>query len=606
MNAKGARAENTCQWILSHPTYLSWLRSKDSQVLWLSGGPGKGKTFLSIFLAEQFELITQNPEGGILLQYFCDNQDDKRNTAVSITRGFIYQLLRKSTSLFKHIVPIWELQKEELFSDRSFETLWDILEAMLRNLGPQNVYCILDALDECEEKSLQPLTRRLKALFLGSGGVPPPSYLKMIVVSRELPLCLPQALQSFFRLELDSELDSEVTQDLHQYITVKLDEYFPRRLDHDPWRDKLEKTLVERAGGTFLWLGFAILILKDKSRSEVDDSLPDLPKGLGPMYERIFLQIKEERRGKVARILRWVVMAVRPLRVAEFADALGTESSAGLTKEEVMREQIAFCGYMLSIQQDEVHLVHQSAKDFLLAKKIEINPQLDLFMIHQDEVNAEIVKTCIAYLHKDEFVNNPDEIRRLLEMNSGEFAFLRYATLNWIAHAKSLPDDAESAFDLSMDFFAEKEPYTGLFWGWRCAYSDAPGHSNAVLFSAFYLSCYHGIMPLLKKSLALKKQKWKNGREDPVNKVDIYDRSPLYIAIGGRNDVAVRFLLEQGADVTPRVLKLAQSRGPSMLKILTDWQESHNAGRNGAVLRQAISKVGNHLRRFTKMNISEG
>jgi hypothetical protein len=54
IDTKGERVSGTCKWIKSNATYLSWLRSR-SQLLWLSGGPGKGKTMLSIFLAEELE-----------------------------------------------------------------------------------------------------------------------------------------------------------------------------------------------------------------------------------------------------------------------------------------------------------------------------------------------------------------------------------------------------------------------------------------------------------------------------------------------------------------------------------------------------------------------
>ena len=41
ITTKGPGVDGTCQWIKSHALYDSWLRSH-SQLLWLSGGPGKG------------------------------------------------------------------------------------------------------------------------------------------------------------------------------------------------------------------------------------------------------------------------------------------------------------------------------------------------------------------------------------------------------------------------------------------------------------------------------------------------------------------------------------------------------------------------------------
>jgi hypothetical protein len=52
-------------------------------LLWISGGPGKGKTMLSIFLTEELEKM----ENAELLFYFCNHQDEKRNIAVAVRDG---------------------------------------------------------------------------------------------------------------------------------------------------------------------------------------------------------------------------------------------------------------------------------------------------------------------------------------------------------------------------------------------------------------------------------------------------------------------------------------------------------------------------------------
>jgi hypothetical protein len=43
---------------------------------------------LSIFLTEELEqLAKQSHERAIVLQYFCDNTDEKRNTATNVVRS---------------------------------------------------------------------------------------------------------------------------------------------------------------------------------------------------------------------------------------------------------------------------------------------------------------------------------------------------------------------------------------------------------------------------------------------------------------------------------------------------------------------------------------
>jgi hypothetical protein len=55
---------------------------------------------LSIFLAEELERVEKESQDTIFIEYFCDNKDEKRNTAVGIFRGLVFQLLNKRKELF--------------------------------------------------------------------------------------------------------------------------------------------------------------------------------------------------------------------------------------------------------------------------------------------------------------------------------------------------------------------------------------------------------------------------------------------------------------------------------------------------------------------------
>src|SRR6266702_5260426 len=71
-SAKRTRVAGTCEWIRNNSMYQSWLDG-NTQLLWISGGPGKGKTMLSIFLTEELESISQKLENATLLFFFCSN-----------------------------------------------------------------------------------------------------------------------------------------------------------------------------------------------------------------------------------------------------------------------------------------------------------------------------------------------------------------------------------------------------------------------------------------------------------------------------------------------------------------------------------------------------
>ncbi|VUC20684.1 unnamed protein product [Clonostachys rosea] len=120
ITAKGDRVDGTCEWITSTFEYTQWMQSS-SGLLWIFGGPGKGKTFLSVYLTEVLDKV-----GITLVYFFCDNKISSRNTGSAILRGIMHQLIEKHPRLVKHLVHHWKLQGSTLFSDRGFGNLWGI------------------------------------------------------------------------------------------------------------------------------------------------------------------------------------------------------------------------------------------------------------------------------------------------------------------------------------------------------------------------------------------------------------------------------------------------------------------------------------------------
>jgi Cdc6-like AAA superfamily ATPase len=248
---KGSRVEGTCEWIKTNKLYDSWLHSK-SQLLWLSGGPGKGKTMLSIFLAEELEQQMKGLKDALFIQYFCDSKDEKRNTAVTIIRGLLFQLLLLRPELFDYILPAFKVQKETLFGDSSFEALWRILESMIRDPALGTIYCILDGLDECDESSLEVLLKKFKALFSMKSNGSSAYHLNLIAVSRDLPDFIPKVLSGFPRIQLDPDEESEVNSDIRQFIEVKVHELSTYRCYPKPIHTHVQEVFLDRAKGTFL------------------------------------------------------------------------------------------------------------------------------------------------------------------------------------------------------------------------------------------------------------------------------------------------------------------------------------------------------------------
>ena len=544
VNTKGPRVDGTCQWIMSHSLYDSWLRS-NSQLLWLSGGPGKGKTMLSIFLAEELEQMARSSQKTLFLQYFCDNKDEKRNTAVAVLRGLVYQLLQLRPNLFKHILPSFRLQKESMFS---FETLYRTFESMICDSTLETTYCVLDGLDECDENLLEILLRKFAALLSAKPNAT--CHLNLLIVSRDLPDFIPELLSTFPRISLDLDADTEITQDIDLFIKAKVKELSREKNYPQGLVAHVEKVFRNRAQGTFLWIGVVAQVLRKYKATEVEKALDLFPPGLDELYARILLQIDGGRREITARILRWVVMSVRPLTLSELSVAIETTAEFSIvrfTRDEVIRDQVSYCGHFLVIKEDEVGLIHQSAKDYLLRKTRDSNPELEVFRVKEAVANLEIAGRCLDYLQSGALDScQPKLLSNASHLSS--FPFLSCAALHWYEHARSLAR-SENIFDLSLPFYHK---YSQTRMSWLKAHWEVERLNWIVKIESFtllHLASYFGIRPLVENLILRKGWRSKIERLFFLNKIDSSGRTALMSAAGGGHETVVQLLLEKGANI---------------------------------------------------------
>jgi Ankyrin repeats (3 copies) len=505
---------------------------------------------LSIFLAEELERIAKDLRDTMFLQYFCDNKDEKRNTGVTILRGLVFQLLQLQPKLFDYILPSFKIQKASLFTGSSFETLWRIFETMLRDPVLGTVYCVLDGLDECDEALLEVLLEKFGALFSTESIESLTCHFKLIVVSRDYPYFIPKILSSFLHIRLDLDADREVNNDIYRFIEVKVDKLSVHGQYPELLRERVKEIFQNRAQGTFLWVGIVAKALSKYKATEVEEALDLFPLGLDELYTRILLQIDVERRQTAAKILRWTVMAIRPLTLSELSVAVDVKPSAGFSHDEVIRDQVSYCGYFLTIKEDEVSLIHQSAKDYLLRKSRDSNPELEDFWVKEDIGNQEVAQKCFYYLQNDAFTDCKVNLNGRYSLKDTsrlkDFPLLSYAAMHWPEHAKSLAR-SEEIFSLSLPFYA-KESLVRESWlqaYWTAEMYRSPPNS----FTLLHLASFFGILPLAQ-NLVLKKG-WINRvkRLFYVNQRDGDGMTALSWAAERGHEAVVRLLLEKGADV---------------------------------------------------------
>lgn len=535
INSKGELVQGTCDWIAQKQTFVEW-RASDGGLLWISGGPGLGKTMLSIYLIEYLSsciLFTDEGKTHYSTYFFCDAKDNTRNNAVAIIRGILFQLVEQKKELIGHILPSYEVQREQLFSQNSFETVWKFFIAMVNDLGDSQATCVLDGLDECEPTSLELLLKNLKKI---TNTLP---RLKILVLSREYPQYIGASLGQFPKIRLDPDAKTEINRGLQQYISTRVAELSESKQYPNQLANYVKQSLTEKSAGTYLWVSFTVKDLQSMEISEVEESLNKFPQGLDALYERILQQIESTQRGLILDILRWCTFAVRPLSLNELATALKIQSTGLLDSTTILRGKLAYCGHFLSITDDTATLVHHSAYDFL-TRQIPNSEEMPWFSLSNVELEqSRLASTCIAYFHgvyskdKDVFQVETveDDAQRKLR-----YPFFDYASRQWTEHFKHSGQQGVKILAAYPKFFSDKSELLKLWMELvnTIRYADPtmkPFNRPKVIYYAKPLSgqvelaAHYGLTVLMKR--LLKKQ----GRRRYLKDLFIKPPKSMYLQI---------------------------------------------------------------------------
>jgi hypothetical protein len=343
----------------------------------------------------------------ILAYFFCDSSSENHRTATSMLRGLIYQLLKECPSLMRHVLPKFRERRACLTT--SFDALWTILIEFGQDTS-REVYCIIDALDECESDSQQTVLDQINDSF----AIPRPYGIHFLITSRPYPEIREQLLH-FTHQNLASY--TAVKEDLKAMIRGKVKILSERKNYPMKVAERVSHILDEKAEGTFLWVGIVCAeLLKVQSRNAVQ-MLQNLPVGLHALYRSLLstaLGASCEDQKTVLEMLKLVAFTRRPLSVAELCAVCDLyPNDDDDSRLQFTTDLIDMCRLMIVLQDNHVRLLHKSVKDFLVQERDEI-----------DDLNAhsDLANRCIGHILKQNH-------------STPAIAFLKYADVYWPEHA---------------------------------------------------------------------------------------------------------------------------------------------------------------------------
>ena len=153
---------------------------------------------------------------------------------------------------------------------------------------------------------------------------------------------------------------------MRKFIQHKVHDLAKGKKYSDETRDTICHHLSSNSQGTFLWVALVCQDLGRTSRWNALKRLEAFPPGLNALYSRMIDQVRNSEDAELCkRILAVMSIVYRPIAFGELASLVELPDDLS-DDSEALSEIIAICGSFLTVREDIIIFVHQSAKEFLL------------------------------------------------------------------------------------------------------------------------------------------------------------------------------------------------------------------------------------------------
>lgn len=429
---KGGLLEDSFRWVLGNAEFQRWHSDDQSQLLWIKGDPGKGKTMLMIGIINELLQQVQSQPSQSIAYFLCQATDPRLNNATSILRSLIYMLVRQQPHLISYLREKYDTNPKLFEGGNSFYSLSAIFENMIQNSTHAMTYLLVDALDECET-DLPDLLKLIATKFI------PATRVKWIVSSRNRDDIEQELEFGTKKGKLSLELNAIHVSDA---VAVYIDDRVSRlkALQHNQVHlQQVKDQLLQKSDGTFLWVALVVQEMqKHRLSAAMVELLEKSPQGLSPLYNRMLQQIlllESLYRELCILVLSIVTFGYRPLHLHELRLLADVENQQYSSND--LENIVGICGSFLTIRDDHVYLIHQSAKDYLREDKVS-----DIFPSGSSAIHHRIFRTSLqslsARLRRNIYdLDDPGVLASNIATfrpNPDPLSDLRYCCTYWLDH----------------------------------------------------------------------------------------------------------------------------------------------------------------------------
>ena len=198
----------------------------------------------------------------------------------------------------------------------------------------------------------------------------------------------------------------------------------------------------QKSDGTFLWVALVFEGLRGALRRNVAQVLNRIPKGLTPLYDRMIIQIQQlefDYPQLCLLTLATAALAHRPLHMLEIRLLAGLEEE--IPSLEDLERIINMCGSFLTIRDNYVYFIHQSANDYLTVNASDIVFPTGRGRIHYDMFSWSL-DALLKTLRRDVYnLQDPGSMVKNVP-DPDPLGSIRYSCLFWVDHICKVDDQS--------------------------------------------------------------------------------------------------------------------------------------------------------------------
>ncbi|KXG50320.1 uncharacterized protein PGRI_062870 [Penicillium griseofulvum] len=383
MNQDDSRVPGSCDWLLEKPFFERWLDCSCSQLLWLRGRPGAGKTILTGHVINHLRNLGQD-----CCFFFFKEEDKSKVTINSFLRSLAWQMARLHGEILSAVLDAAGTWQDATISKADHNSVWQrlYLRSLLKIHLIKQQYWVIDALDESKGGSeLMSFLAKMQEVW----------PLSILVTSR-YPMTTTGFMNQTTQVVSEAIEEHDTKKDILLLLQAQIDS-LPTRNDDE--RKAMVDDISDTSNGCFLWVDLVLKELQQaNTSSDIRRVLASSSDSMDNLYSKILADMANARFGKelAKAILTWTTCSFRPLSIAEIHPVIELGINDNIS--DIERSINTCCRNIAYVDsQKMVQLIHSTARDFLLRQNT-----VSEFAIEKSNAHRQITLACLQYLSSSE------------------------------------------------------------------------------------------------------------------------------------------------------------------------------------------------------------